>query len=286
MDMHALITFINVRHNMRFTLHEKYATGENQGAYALTDDRGVGYVLKWNERPPWLRSLRRAEQITNHLAERGVPVPKYVLADTRADNVTYWIQTALPGRPPEELRVTHVEQLLDLVERQARQTLLTGSNWSEYVRAVVFAGHSGWQDSLAQYNDETYAVLARLKQLLSGKEQVMIRADDICHGDMGTDNVLVDGHTVSGIVDWDAAGEGDRALDLSKLLFYSYHISQTRELLRKRIVEISGQNVYAIYLTYNILAQLDWSIHHHSADAVVEGVLSSHQILTDLEASL
>ena len=43
---------------------------------------------------------------------------------------------------------------------------------------------------------------------------------------MGTDNVLVDGNTVSGIVDWDTAGEGDRALDLSKLFFYSYQVSQ------------------------------------------------------------
>jgi len=282
--MQALINFINVRHTTRFTLHEKYATGENQGAYALSDDTGGGYVLKWNERPTWLRSLRRAEQITNHLAARGVPVPTYVLADTRADNVTYWIQTALPGLPPEELSLTQVEQLLDLVERQARQTLLTGSNWSEYVRAVVFAGQSGWQDSLARYNDETRAVLARLKQLMAGKEQVMLRADDICHGDMGTDNVLVDGDTVSGIVDWDAAGEGDRALDLSKLLFYSYHVSQAREPLRKRIVEISSRDAYAIYLVYNNLAQLDWSIRHHSADAVAGGVMSSHQILSDLEA--
>ena len=126
MDMHALINFINVRYNTRVILHEKYATGENQGAYALSDDTGVGHVLKWNDRPTWLRSLRRAEQITNHLAKRGVLVPKYVLADTRPDNVTYWIQTALPGLPPEELRVTHVEQLLDLVEQQARQTLRTG----------------------------------------------------------------------------------------------------------------------------------------------------------------
>lgn len=283
MDIQALVDSINVKHGTSFSLQGRYPTGENQGAYALSDDTGVGYVLKLNDRPSWLRSLHRAQQITNHLAARGVPVPNYVLADTRADKITYWIQTALPGAPPEELSLSHAEQLVDFVDRQTRQTLVTGSNWSGYVHAVVFAGHSGWQDSLTQYTDETRAVLARLKQRMVGKEQVALRTDDICHGDMGTDNVLVEGSTVSGIVDWDAAGEGDRALDLSKLLFYSYHVDNIRELLRRQIMEISGQDAYAIYLAYNILAQLDWSIHHHSADAVAGGVVSSNRILDDLE---
>ncbi len=283
MDMQALIDIINLKHTTSFIFHQKYEMGENQGAYALRDDKGNGYVLKWNDRPSWLRSLRRAQQITDHLASCGMPVPKYVLADTHADNITYWVQTALPGAPAEKLRLSHAEHLLDLVERQARQALASGANWSAYVRAVVFAGHSGWQDSLTQYNDETRAVLVRLKQIVAGKEQVALRTDDICHGDMGTDNVLVSGIKVSGIVDWDAAGEGDRALDLSKLLFYSYHVDPVREPLRRHIEEISGQDAYTIYLAYNILAQLDWSIHHHSADSVAEGVVFSNRILADLE---
>ncbi len=284
MDIQGLVDSINARHMMSFSLHGRYATGENQGAYALRDAKGVGYVLKWNNRPAWLHSLYRAKRITNHLATQGVPVPTYVLADTRTDSITYWIQTALPGDPPEELHLGHAKQLADLVERQANQALATGSNWSEYVRAVVFAGRSGWRDSLAQYNDETRALLARLTERVTGKERITLRTDDICHGDMGTDNVLVQGSNVSGIVDWDAAGEGDRALDLSKLLFYSYHQDTIRALLRQRIVAISGQDAYVIYLAYNILAQLNWSIYHHSAEAVIGGVVFSHQILDDIDA--
>lgn len=282
-DLQALVAAINAKHHTRFMLQGKYATGENQGAYSLSDDQSREYVLKWNERRSWVRSLQRAQQITNHLRPRGVPVPRYVLVDRYADEVLYWVQTALPGLPPKGLSLGHAKQLVTLVERQAGQTLQTGSNWSEYVQAVVFAGHSGWRDTLAHYNAQTRAVLSRLTHVVAGISHVTLRVDDICHGDMGTDNVLTQEGTVTGIVDWDAAGEGDRALDLSKLLFYSYHSNDVSSFLRRHILDISGQDAYAIYLAYNILAQLDWSIHHHSAESVAEGVEFANQILADLE---
>jgi Phosphotransferase enzyme family len=283
MDAQQLVDRINLRHGTRYTLHTRYAAGENQGAYALADEHGATYVLKWNERPPWLARVQHAQQITAYLRSLGMPVPQYVLADTCPDNVTYWIQTALPGMPPEQLLPRHTRQLLTLIEIQAGRALSTEINWSEYVRAVVFHGESGWRDSLQHYSADTHAVLARLTQLVAGKQTTLLRSDDIVHGDLVPDNVLTVGAMVSGIVDWDAAGCGDRCLDLSKLLFYSYTDPAIRTPLRARMLSISGADAYTIYLVYNILAQLDWSIHHHSADAVVEGVSLANQILHDLE---
>jgi hypothetical protein len=49
------------------------------------------------------------------------------------------------------------------------------------------------------------------------------------------------------------------------------------------MLSIVGPDTYAIYLAYNILAQLDWSIQHHTPAAVAEGVTLAHQILRDLE---
>ena len=97
-------------------------------------------------------------------------------------------------------------------------------------------------------------------------------------------NVLVSGERVSGIVDWDAAGCGDRCLDLSKLLFCCYDQPALHELLSTGIRALSGQHGLALYLGYNILAQLDWSIHHHTPAMIEEGVEKSHRILQNLEA--
>jgi aminoglycoside phosphotransferase (APT) family kinase protein len=283
MDAQKLVGRINLRHGTRYTLRERYAAGENQGAYALTDEDGATYVLKWNERQPWLERIRLAQRITAHLRTLGVPAPQYVLADTSPDNLTYWIQTALPGAPPQSLLPSHVDRLLELIEIQAGRALSTEINWSDYVRAVVFEGESGWRDSLLHYDADTRIVLARLTQLVADKHTTILRGDDIVHGDLALENVLVVGATVRGIVDWDAAGCGDRCLDLSKLVFYSYADSRLRAPLQAQMLSISGSDAYAIYLAYNILAQLDWSIHHHTAASVVLGVGSAHQILNDLE---
>jgi len=183
-------------------------------------------------------------------------VPRYLLADCFDDGVTYWIQTALPGAPPAPLRHSHVTQVCALIDAQAGRALSSESDWSAYVLAVVFQGESGWRDSLEQYSTATRAVLARLTDLVAGKEVCRLRRDDIVHGDLGPDNLLVVGDRVSGIVDWDAAGSGDRSLDLSKLLFYAYDDPAIRADVWARIVAISGRTALDILLAYNILAQL------------------------------
>jgi aminoglycoside phosphotransferase (APT) family kinase protein len=285
MDIPKLIARINERHQTHFTLQHRYAAGENQGAYALATPEGERYVLKWNRRPSWLQSVRRAEQITATLADHHIPIPHYLLADTFDDGVTYWIQTTLSGAPPAPLRYGHVTQVCAFVDVQAGRALSSEVDWSAYVLAVVFQGESGWRDSLAQYSAATREVLARLTDLVAGKQAFRLRHDDIVHGDLGPDNVLVVGERVSGIVDWDAAGSGDRSLDLSKLLFYTYDDAAIRADLSARIIAISGRPALDIFLAYNILAQLDWSIHHHSASAVDAGVVLAERILQDAAAA-
>ncbi|HEU5103821.1 MAG TPA: phosphotransferase, partial [Roseiflexaceae bacterium] len=190
-DALQLIARINERHQTLFTLQHRYATGENQGAYALTTPEGEMYVLKWNRRPPWLQSVRRAAQITTALADQHIPVPRYLLADTFDDGVTYWIQTALPGAPPAPLCYGHVTQVCAFVDVQAGRALSSESDWSAYVLAVVFQGESGWCESLERYSTATREVLARLTDLVAGKQTFRLRHDDIVHGDLGPDNVLV-----------------------------------------------------------------------------------------------
>src|SRR6266536_6576266 len=58
MDMPQLIARINDRHQTDSTLQHRYATGENQGAYALTTPEGEMYVQKlWRSQP---RSVQAA----------------------------------------------------------------------------------------------------------------------------------------------------------------------------------------------------------------------------------
>jgi aminoglycoside phosphotransferase len=282
LDIEQLLVRVNMRHGTQFRLQGRYADGENEGAFALTDTQDEPYVLKWNQRPAWLASIERARRITDHLRAKHVPVPAYALADT-FEGIAYWVQTGLPGTPPDELTLAQLEQLCSYIDVQSGQSLSADQNWSTYVLDVLFRGESGWSNSLLNYGPATRAVLERLTQLTAGKRSTVLRSDDIVHGDLGIANVLVSGGRVSGIVDWDAAGCGDRCLDLSKLLFYSYEQPALRGPLSERIRVLSGQDGLTLYLAYNILAQLDWSIHHHTPTAIGEGIAKSHRILRDLE---
>lgn len=278
-----LLERINDKHGTEYKLKGRYDTGENQGAYAVEDASGTLFVLKWQAHPGMLTRLERARSVTNRLITLAVPVPRYLLIDTFPEGTTYWFQAALPGSPLACMSLEHVRQLLDLNEQQAGQALSSEQDWSWYVRAVVFVGESGWADTLRHYSPETRALLSRLERVTAGREACVSRMSDLVHGDLALSNVLVVGNAVTGIVDWDAAGCGDRALDLSKLLFYSYENWPVRSLLWERIAAISGRDTLAVYLAYNILAQLDWDIRHHSRAAVDARVIKAARILEDVE---
>jgi len=83
-------------------------------------------------------------------------------------------------------------------------------------------------------------------------------------------------------VDWDAAGCGDRAFDLAKVLYYLYNDGPIRQRLRDRILELSSHDTLRVYMAYNILAQLDWSIHHHQPTDVDDLVIQGHAVARDL----
>ena len=286
----ALLERVNAEHGTAFKLMGRYAQGENQGAYAVADASGAPLVLKWQATTAMLSRLERARAVTDRLVTLAVPAPRYHLIGSFPEGTTYWLQTALPGNPPADLRLSleHARQLLELNDRQAGQALTAEQDWSEYVRAVVFEGESGWADTLRGHSPETRALLGRLERVTAGREASVSRTGDLVHGDLSLGNVLVVGEQVTGIVDWDAAGCGDRALDLSKLLFYSYESYKSyengsvRSLLRERITDVSGVDALVVYLAYNILAQLDWSIHHHSPEAVTGWIAVASLILHEV----
>lgn len=292
-----LLERLNAEHGTALRLIGRYAQGENHGAYAVADASGAAFVLKWQATTELRSRLERARLVTERLVKLGVPAPRYVLIGSFPEGTTYWLQTALPGSPPADLRLSleHARQLLDLNERQAEQALSSEQDWSGYVRRVVFAGESGWADTLRGYSPETRALLGRLERVTAGRENGVSRTGDLVHGDLALGNVLVVGEQVTGVVDWDAAGCGDRALDLSKLLFYSYENRSLRELLEnwpmrellwQHIMNISGPDALVVYLAYNILAQLDWSIRHHSPEAVAGWVATASLILADVDRTL
>jgi Phosphotransferase enzyme family len=59
----------------------------------------------------------------------------------------------------------------------------------------------------------------RLHAFLEPARGQRLPAADVVHGDLNLSNVLARDGVITGIVDWDHAGVGSRALDLTSLLF-------------------------------------------------------------------
>lgn len=276
---------LNAELGTTYALRERFAAGENHGATKLVDASGTAFVLKVHDQQDILPRLYRARVVTRRLQALALPAPEYVHIGTVGSTV-YWVQSALPGDPPEQLTAAQVEQLLEWNALQKGQAISAEQDWSWYVRAVVYAGESDWVQTLRGYSSETRSLLGRLETLTSGKECALSRGTDLVHGDLGPYNVLAWEGRVSGVVDWDSAGCGDRALDIAKLLFYAFEDNDLRAPLVAQIVRISGYDALVVLLAYTILAQLDWSIRHHSAEAVSSWLTYAEGICAALEGGL
>ncbi|MEV0570725.1 hypothetical protein [Dactylosporangium sp. NPDC050588] len=75
--------------------------------------------------------------------------------------------------------------------------------------------------------------------------------------------------TVTGVVDWDGAGRGNRAFDLVTLLFVlSRHAPHLTAPIRDAAVTLAPLDVLAACWAHMSLRQVDWSIRHHTAAEV------------------
>ena len=109
--------------------------------------------------------------------------------------------------------------------------------------------------------------------MVVGLDAIKLPVADIVHGDYTADQVLVKDKKIMGVVDWDAVGCGDRGLDLASFLFDLYKIPKIEELLRSRLLKISGKNAARLYLIYRMLAVTAWQIQERSNElAIGEGL--------------
>jgi aminoglycoside phosphotransferase (APT) family kinase protein len=283
-DLTTLLAYINERHGTTLQPGGSYLHGENRGAHAVVSSDGTSLILKHGPLDPdALRRLERARVITQRLHELGASVPRYLLIGETPQGTRYWVQKHLPGEPLGRLtRPDQLEPLFALNDLQADRAISTEQGWSTYAADAVFRGGSGWADELRAYGGVTSTLVDVLAELTNGREGACQRTADIVHGDLSPGNILAQDGQVTGVVDWDAAGCGDRGFDLALLLFYHYDDPPIRTPLQERVVAISGPDALRVHLAYAILSQTTWSSRHHGQSAVEHWLSRAGRILHDL----
>jgi aminoglycoside phosphotransferase (APT) family kinase protein len=257
MTPESALEFINAAKSTQFSVAGQFSGGEDQGAFRVSTPDGQTAVLKISKNPQWKKQVERAKAATDHLRPLGYPVPTYMYIDA-TDAGTFWLEDELPGQPVEQPSPGQIDALLGLVELQKNQTIsqVQGQDWGWYATSVVFRGESGLVRQMMQYGTETSALAAQIEALALGLDTKVLPNTDLVHGDFGIQQVLIEGETISAVLDWDQVGYGDRTLDLVGLWYSLMDHTEARDQVMKHMLEVSDKDAVKIFASYRMLASV------------------------------
>ncbi|HEY2707269.1 MAG TPA: aminoglycoside phosphotransferase family protein [Caulobacteraceae bacterium] len=204
-----------------FQLGARAPGGRSQGAWFATAADGAPVVLKWS--PDGTMTERYAALLPglDELRARGVPVPEY-LHVSAFDGGTLSAQRRLPGRSHDTWPQAVVERMIECAAAKAGvggpHPSPDQATWGAYV-VDALSGRGAAHDALRGAGPRSAAVLDRVEAGGAGADPSWFSSDGLVHGDLHTDNVLIDDGALCGIIDWEGACAGDHRFDLVAFAF-------------------------------------------------------------------
>lgn len=190
--------------------------GATQGAWAAKSPEGRPVVLKWSEDPAMALRYAGLQRVLETLRGRGVPVPS-LLQTLPFDGGILTVQSVVPGRSLNVLPRAVVQDIVASVRRQNGIAMPPSCQaWHDFVRETLTGGGAR---SKPAPDSGTAAVLDRARAVTVSGSATDFPEAGVVHMDLHTDNILVSGGRLTGILDWDGARSGDPRYDLVQLAF-------------------------------------------------------------------
>jgi aminoglycoside phosphotransferase len=267
MSPEVALDYINAAKSATYSIATQYSGGEDQGAFKVVNGDGTAAVLKTSKNPMWRPQVERAKAATDHLLPLGYPVPKYLYIDSTNEG-TFWLESVLPGQGIATPTDGQITELLRLIEIQRGQAIseVQGQDWSWYAAGVVFRGDSGLVRTLMQFSTETSALAAQIEGLVLGLDSFALGNADLVHGDLGITQVLGENNQISGVLDWDQVGYGDRVMDLIGLWYSLMEMPPARDQVMAAALKAANPQSIKIFAAYKMLASIAWVINRSGGD--------------------
>ena len=258
--------------------------GRNAGAVRVQVAGRADAVLKavpWAH-PGQLDDTVRAQRVVEHMRGHGYPTPAWLGVGATTTHVWH-LMDFVEAAPARELTSSLVEQLMEIVERQAGRASEPHDHVSYAWRVVT--GQEPVVAALSGYSSGVSALVER-SLLMCADAPPPRAAPDMVHADLNPSNVLVRNGAVVAVVDIENAGRGTRATDLTTLLWHTFHepLDGARGQLWTRILAVVGWEEAAVLAATQVLLQLEWPVRL-ALDDVVPGVVDrGHRALDELDA--
>jgi aminoglycoside phosphotransferase (APT) family kinase protein len=268
LDAEQLVRQVNASAQAGLEFRGRAAGGEVGAAYVRWPDGRDG-VLTWSHVDVGV--LRRTGEILAAARERGLPVPAYDLIAELPDGIGI-VQERLPGSPPEVVDRPLLEEMIGLSERFVG--LLADRPDVPVPSMHLLESGRGFSvhESLERYDDRTRLLLGWVHEVGRSAPEPAMRGDDMVHLDYHTGNLLTDdAGRITGIVDWDGIGRGDRRFGLVTLRFDAWgrRLPDDDQAWFDELLEsVLDPSMLRVYWAAMSLRQVDWSIRHHTPAAV------------------
>jgi aminoglycoside phosphotransferase (APT) family kinase protein len=245
-----------------------HCAGGQVGAAYVTWPDGHRSVLTWR---PGIRvaDVRHGQlAVIGALRPAGYPAPAAELA-VQAGGAVALVWELLPGAPVSHFTSALLDEALTLNDRQAGK--LAGQPAVPAVDLYLTRDGPGFclHQPLREYSPRTQA-LHRWITAVGESHPRCLTGDDAVHCDYQPSNILTRHGHITGVVDWDGAGRGDRRLDLVTLRFGVPGISTDPAVVTRLDQLLDGlpRNVLAPLWAHMSLRMTDWAIRHLTPDDV------------------
>lgn len=202
--------------------------------------------------------------VAESLRRRGYPAPRLEFS-ADVDGTTVQVWELLPGAPPRVMTSALLDAALALNQSQA------GAAPPGTPPVALYLLYDGPGFCLHEPLRTHSARTRRLEHWVASvgsRYPDHLVGDDVVHYDFTPQNLLVSGDRITGVVDWDGPGRGDRRFDLVTLRFGMHALPPAPAVTARldRLLDEFPSSVLEPAWAHMSLRMADWIIRHYDDD--------------------
>jgi hypothetical protein len=261
LDAQRIAAALTTRTGVPLVVEGPCPGGQVGAAYVRWPDGHCG-VLTWRPGVSLAEVRDGPVAVTAALRVTGYPAPATELAADVGDGVAL-VQELLPGTAVRQVDLDVLDQALQLSTRHA--DALAGHPEVPPYRLYLGEDGPGYclHGPLRRFSPRA-ADLERRIAAVGRSLPDQLAGDDAVHGDFHHENFLARDGRLTGVIDWDGAGRGDRRFDLVTLRFGLQPGNSTAAARQRldRILDDLPDEVLRPAWAHMCLRMADWAIRH------------------------